>query len=195
MERWFGIITQRAIRRGSFSSVKELIAVARRASACNKSSTSSPTTTRAQLHSAGLRLQIRSWISSNAFAHRFQGRDTSQLLIVKDGEIRSIWPVHLAGWLALGWQLHTLPAEAAPEPEPEPPSEPELEPEPAPEPAPELEPEPEPGAEPAPSQKAAPRSCPNCPALSWLNRQLPRAQPPPATEKPCWHLSHLIFRR
>ena len=26
MERWFGIITQRAIRRGSFSSVKELIA-------------------------------------------------------------------------------------------------------------------------------------------------------------------------
>ena len=25
MERWFGLITQRAIRRGSFSSVKELI--------------------------------------------------------------------------------------------------------------------------------------------------------------------------
>jgi putative transposase len=25
VERWFGIITQRAIRRGSFSSVKELI--------------------------------------------------------------------------------------------------------------------------------------------------------------------------
>ena len=36
----------------------------------------------------------------------------SQLLIVKDGESRSIWPV--------GWQLHTQPAEAAPEPEPEP---------------------------------------------------------------------------
>jgi hypothetical protein len=48
----------------------------------------------------------------------------SQLLIVKDGESRSIWPVHLAGWQALGWQLHTQPAEAAPEPEPEP--EPEL---------------------------------------------------------------------
>ena len=47
----------------------------------------------------------------------------SQLLIVKDGESRSIWPVHLAGWQALGWQLHTQPAEAAPEPEP--PSEPE----------------------------------------------------------------------
>ena len=44
----------------------------------------------------------------------------SQLLISKDGEIRSIWPVHLAGWQALGWQLHTQPAEAAPEPEPAP---------------------------------------------------------------------------
>ena len=51
----------------------------------------------------------------------------SQLLISKDGESRSIWPVHLKGWLALGWQLHTQPPKAAPEPEPEP------EPEPAPE--------------------------------------------------------------
>ena len=58
----------------------------------------------------------------------------SQLLISKDGESRSIWPVHLAGWQALGWQLHTQPAEAAPEPQPEPLP----------------EPEPEPGAEPAP---------------------------------------------
>ena len=57
---------------------------------------------------------------------------SSQLLIVKDGESRSIWPVHLAGWQALGWQLHTQPPEAAPEPQPEP------EPEPEPEPAPEL---------------------------------------------------------
>ena len=72
----------------------------------------------------------------------------SQLLISKDGENRSIWPVHLAGWQALGWQLHTQPAEAAPEPEPL--SEPEQEPEPALQPAPELETEPEPGAEPAP---------------------------------------------
>jgi hypothetical protein len=31
----------------------------------------------------------------------------SQLLISKDGESRSIWPVHLAGWQALGWQLLT----------------------------------------------------------------------------------------
>ena len=61
----------------------------------------------------------------------------SQLLIVKDGESRSIWPVHLAGWLALGWQLHTQPPVPAPEPEPL--SEPELQPQPAPEPAPELE--------------------------------------------------------
>jgi hypothetical protein len=29
----------------------------------------------------------------------------SQLLISKDGVTRSIWPVHLAGWQALGWQL------------------------------------------------------------------------------------------
>ncbi|MCP9825979.1 hypothetical protein [Synechococcus sp. EJ6-Ellesmere] len=53
----------------------------------------------------------------------------SQLLIVKDGESRSIWPVHLAGWLALGWQLHTESPEAAPEPEPL--SEPEPEPQPS----------------------------------------------------------------
>ena len=50
----------------------------------------------------------------------------SQLLIVKDGKSRSIWPVHLAGWQALGWQLHTQPPEAAPEPEPEPEPAPEL---------------------------------------------------------------------
>jgi hypothetical protein len=61
----------------------------------------------------------------------------SQLLIVKDGESHSIWPVHLAGWQALGWQLHTQSAEAAPEPQPEQLSEPE----PEPQPAPELEPE------------------------------------------------------
>ena len=67
----------------------------------------------------------------------------SQLLITKDGESRSIWPVHLAGWQALGWQLHTQPP--TPEPEPE---QPEPEPEPEPEPAP--QPGPEPDAEPAP---------------------------------------------
>ncbi|MCP9914304.1 hypothetical protein KBZ07_13015 [Cyanobium sp. BA20m-14] len=66
----------------------------------------------------------------------------SQLLIVKDGESRSIWPVHLAGWQALGWQLHTQPP--TPEPEPE---QPEPEPEPEPEPAP--QPGPEPDAKPA----------------------------------------------
>ena len=59
----------------------------------------------------------------------------SQLLIVKDGESRSIWPVHLAGWQAFGWQLYTEPPEAAPEPEPEPLSEAEPEPEPDAEPA------------------------------------------------------------
>lgn len=35
----------------------------------------------------------------------------SRLLIAKDGETRSIWPVHLAGWQTLGWQvLSTSPA-------------------------------------------------------------------------------------
>jgi hypothetical protein len=29
----------------------------------------------------------------------------SQLLIGKDGATRSIWPVHLGGWQALGWEL------------------------------------------------------------------------------------------
>jgi hypothetical protein len=61
----------------------------------------------------------------------------SQLLISKAGQTRSIWPVHLAGWQALGWQLQ---ADAAtPEPEPEQP-EPE-QPEPDLEPAPDSEPD------------------------------------------------------
>lgn len=64
----------------------------------------------------------------------------SQLLIVKDGDSRSIWPVHLAGWQALGWQLHTEPP--SPEPEPE-------QPEPDQGAGPDGEPEPEPVLEPA----------------------------------------------
>ena len=75
---------------------------------------------------------------------------TSQLLIVKDGESRSIWPVHLAGWQALGWQLHREPAEAAPEPEQPDPQQPE----PDQEAGPDGEPEPEPVHEPAPGAKA-----------------------------------------
>jgi len=91
-----------------------------------------------------------------------------RLLIGKDGETRTIWPVHLGGWQALGWRvLSPLPAVGpepepetdAPEPEPapevpepepeEPEPEPDQEPEPAPEPEPEQapEPEPEPGPE------------------------------------------------
>jgi hypothetical protein len=54
----------------------------------------------------------------------------SRLLISKDGQTRSIWPVHLGGWQALGWQLLTPAPPAEPEPTtPEPadpgPSEPE----------------------------------------------------------------------
>ena len=41
----------------------------------------------------------------------------SQLLIGKDGATRSIWPVHLAGWQALGWQLLS-PASGGDEPVP-----------------------------------------------------------------------------
>jgi hypothetical protein len=69
----------------------------------------------------------------------------SQLLISKDGVTRSIWPVHLAGWQALGWQLQ--PDAAAPEPEP-PVPEPE-QPEPDQEAGPDGEPEAEPVLEPA----------------------------------------------
>jgi outer membrane biosynthesis protein TonB len=79
----------------------------------------------------------------------------SQLLIAKDGESRSIWPVHLTGWQALGWQLHTEPPEAAPQPEPEPLTEPEPEPQPAPQPAPELEPELVDALDPEPEQPEA----------------------------------------
>ena len=80
----------------------------------------------------------------------------SQLLIVKDGESRSIWPVHLAGWQALGWQLHTEPP--SPEPEPEQPDPEQADPE-QPEPdqgaGPDGEPEPEPVLEPALEREAA----------------------------------------
>ena len=64
----------------------------------------------------------------------------SQLLISKHGVTRSIWPVHLAGWQALGWQLQQ--DAATPEPEPE-------QPEPDLEPAPNSEPEVKPVLEPA----------------------------------------------
>jgi hypothetical protein len=81
----------------------------------------------------------------------------SQLLISKDGVTRSIWPVHLAGWQALGWQLQTDAAAPEPEPEqpePEPPGEEQPEPE---QPEPDLEPAPnsEPAAEPALAQESA----------------------------------------
>jgi hypothetical protein len=76
----------------------------------------------------------------------------SQLLISKDSQTRSIWPVHLAGWQALGWQLQPDAATPEPEPEPSEPEQPEPEPEqPEPdlEPAPDLEPEAEPVLAPA----------------------------------------------
>ena len=45
------------------------------------------------------------------------GLPPSQLLIGKDSATRSIWPVHLAGWQALGWQLLS-PASGGDEPVP-----------------------------------------------------------------------------
>ena len=63
----------------------------------------------------------------------------SQLLIGKDGVTRSIWPVHLAGWQALGWELLSStsgsddpsPLDASKD-EPELPEQEQPEPEPAP---------------------------------------------------------------
>ena len=56
----------------------------------------------------------------------------SRLLIGKDGQTRSIWPVHLAGWQALGWQLLSPTPPVEPEPAgPEPPGPEPAEPEPA----------------------------------------------------------------
>ncbi|PZV04194.1 MAG: hypothetical protein DCF23_07150 [Cyanobium sp.] len=79
----------------------------------------------------------------------------SRLLITKDSENRSIWPVHLTGWQALGWQVVNPTPPAAPEPiEPEP-TEPEPR-EPS-EPHPELE-EPLLASEPAEPQEPEPQA-------------------------------------
>ena len=80
----------------------------------------------------------------------------SQLLITKDGESRSIWPVHLAGWLALGWQLQTDSATPGPGPEQPEPEQPDpKQPEPDQEAGPDGEPEPETVQEPALERKPA----------------------------------------
>lgn len=73
----------------------------------------------------------------------------SRVLIAKDDQTRSIWPVHLAGWQALGWQMLSPAPPATPEPAgPEP-----REPDPlAPAPDPEVvEPPVEPPLDPDPS--------------------------------------------
>lgn len=88
----------------------------------------------------------------------------TRLLIRKEGQIRSIWPVHLAGWQQLGWQLHTPAETPADGLEPEEPEETEqLEPSQTPEglPAPQVlglqlqaPPSPTPAAEPPPADAA-----------------------------------------
>jgi hypothetical protein len=85
----------------------------------------------------------------------------SQLLIGKDGVTRSIWPVHLAGWQALGWELQ--PDATAPEPEPEQ-TDPDAEPAPAGEP--EAEPTLEPPIEPESSGTTEPEPSVVAPATS-----------------------------
>ena len=67
VERWFGLITQKAIRRGSFSSVKELI---------NKLSSSWRPTTRPRRRSSGPPRRTQSWRSSRDFARKSPGRHT-----------------------------------------------------------------------------------------------------------------------
>jgi hypothetical protein len=101
----------------------------------------------------------------------------SQLLISKDGVTRSIWPVHLAGWQALGWQLQM--DAAAPEPEPEQPEPEPEQPEPEPEPS-----EPEP-VQPEPDQEAGLDDEPEAePVLEpTLEPELPTpSEPEPPTE-------------
>jgi hypothetical protein len=80
----------------------------------------------------------------------------SQLLISKGGESRSIWPVHLAGWQALGWQLQTDSATPGPGPEQPEPEQPDpQQPEPDQEAGPDGEPEPEPVLEPVMEREPA----------------------------------------
>jgi hypothetical protein len=74
----------------------------------------------------------------------------SQLLIGKDGATRSIWPVHLAGWQALGWQLLS-PASGADDPAPVDAEDNAPEPEPDLVDALDLEPEQPAATEPAPA--------------------------------------------
>ena len=88
----------------------------------------------------------------------------SQLLIGKDGVTRSIWPVHLAGWQALGWELLSStsgsddpsPLDASKD-EPELPEQEQPEPEPAPVEPLDRDPEPPEMTEPA-SPSAEPTS-------------------------------------
>jgi hypothetical protein len=78
----------------------------------------------------------------------------SQLLIGKDGVTRSIWPVHLGGWQALGWELLS-PSGGGEEQAPSEQEPPEMEPEPVD--LLDLEPEPPDATEPAsPADESTP---------------------------------------
>jgi transposase len=71
VERFFATITERAIRRGSFASVKQLV---------QKSITSSLTTTRTASHLSGLPRLIQSSPSSKDFASESLGQHTREAL-------------------------------------------------------------------------------------------------------------------
>jgi hypothetical protein len=89
----------------------------------------------------------------------------SRLLIRKDGQIRSIWPVHLAGWQQLGWQLHTPTETPADGLEPEEPEETEQ-------------------VEPAQAPESLPVPQVFEPQLLAPLRPTPVAEPPPADAPP-----------
>jgi len=67
VERWFGLITQRAIRRGSFRSVRDLVAA---------STSSSSTTTATAAPSSGQQLPTPSSKSSPDYVRLFPGHNT-----------------------------------------------------------------------------------------------------------------------
>lgn len=97
----------------------------------------------------------------------------SQLLIGKDGATRSIWPVHLAGWQALGWQLLN-PASGGDEPVPVDTA--DIAPEPELVDGLDLEPE-----QPAATEPSQHSMSPLLPTTRW--------RPPPMVARPCWLLS------
>jgi hypothetical protein len=81
VEIWFNIITQKAIRRGTFGGVKELVA---------KSNPSSIATMRRLDPSPGRLRPIQSWKKSSGYVNVFPGHSTSPSLDKFWGAIQSL---------------------------------------------------------------------------------------------------------